>query len=414
MFRPNKFLDSLLGKSHISHIKQKGNDIYFIQNNEIGRLEEKRFGEYNKETGIFKHVNKLINFDLDNISILDAKNILIGAKNGFIHYDPSVDYHVVNNFQTIIKSVRILRSEDSIQTISPTKNIRLEKENKIDISFVSPYFENTEDLKYSYRLLPVDDNWSEPTSINQKSYAYLPFGKYDFEVKAINLYGEESNISRYSFEIITPWYASNLAKIFYAILFLILVVLFPLIQQKRFKEEKLTLEKSKKMELEVKNKKIDSLHNENLKNELNLKNNQLTAITMQLLKNKEFILDVQQKISTAVSKTNSEKDLKRLVKTIDLELSNIDYWDQFSYHFEQVHSNYLNKIKDINVKLSPNELKLVAFLRMNMSSKEISKLMNITVRGVEIARYRLRKKFNLERSESLVNFLISLEKTQDT
>ena len=414
MFRPNKFLDSLLGKSHISNIKQKGNDIYFIQNNEIGRLEEKRFGEYNKETAIFKHVNKLINFDLDNISILDAKNILIGAKNGFIHYDPSVDYHVVNNFQTIIKSVRILRSEDSIQTISPTKNIRLEKENKIDISFVSPYFENTEDLKYSYRFLPVDDNWSEPTSINQKSYAYLPFGKYDFEVKAINLYGEESNISRYSFEIITPWYASNLAKIFYAILFLILVVLFPLIQQKRFKEEKLTLEKSKKMELEVKNKKIDSLYNENLKNELNLKNNQLTAITMQLLKNKEFILDVQQKISTAVSKTNSEKDLKRLVKTIDLELSNIDYWDQFSYHFEQVHGNYLNKIKDINVKLSPNELKLVAFLRMNMSSKEISKLMNITVRGVEIARYRLRKKFNLERSESLVNFLISLEKTQDT
>ena len=108
-----------------------------------------------------------------------------------------------------------------------------------------------------------------------------------------------------------------------------------------------------------------------------------------------------------MSKTNSEKDLKRLVKTIDLELSNIDYWDQFSYHFEQVHGNYLNKIKDINVKLSPNELKLVAFLRMNMSSKEISKLMNITVRGVEIARYRLRKKFNLERSESLVNFLIS-------
>ena len=134
---------------------------------------------------------------------------------------------------------------------------------------------------------------------------------------------------------------------------------------------------------------------------------------LQLLKNKEFIVEVQQKISSAISKTNSEKELKRLVKTIDLELSEIDYWDQFSYHFEQVHGNYLNKIKEINVKLSPNELKLVAFLRMNMSSKEISKLMNITVRGVEIARYRIRKKFNLSRGENLVNFLISLDKTQN-
>lgn len=412
-FRTNNFLNDKLGTGHISHINQKDNNIYYIQDEQIGRLEEKNFGKYNKETSVFKHVNKLINFDLDNISILDSKNILIGAKKGFVHYDPSRTYNTVTDFQTLIKSVRISHDKDSIQTLFPINKIKLIKEKEIDINFASPYFENTEELKYKYRLLPMDDNWSEPTNINHKSYAYLPYGDYRFEVKAINLYGGESKIASLPFQIITPWYASNMAKVFYILIFLSIMFLFPYVQQNKFRKEKLTLERSNRIELEVKDKKIDYLYNENLKNELNLKNNQLTAVTMQLLKNKEFILEVQQKISSAISKTNSEEELKRLVKTIDLELSEIDYWDQFSYHFEQVHGNYLNKIKEINVKLSPNELKLVAFLRMNMSSKEISKLMNITVRGVEIARHRLRKKFNLSRGENLVNFLISLDKSQN-
>ena len=412
-FFTNKFLNNKLGTNHISHINQKNNNIYYIQDEQIGRLEEKNFGQYNIETSVFKHVNKLINFDLGNISFLDAKNILIGAKKGFVHYNPNMKYNIVTNFQTLIKSVRILHNKDSIQTLFPLNKLKLLKEKEIDINFTSPYFENTDELKYRYRLLPMDENWSEPININHKSYAYLPYGDYRFEVKAINLYGNESKIASLPFEIITPWYASNMAKVFYVLIFLSIIFLFPYVQQNKFRKEKLTLEKSNRIKLEVKDKKIDYLYNENLKNELNLKNNQLTAVTMQLLKNKEFIVEVQQKISSAISKTNSEKELKRLVKTIDLELSEIDYWDQFSYHFEQVHGNYLNKIKEINVKLSPNELKLVAFLRMNMSSKEISKLMNITVRGVEIARYRIRKKFNLSRGENLVNFLISLDKTQN-
>jgi len=413
-FRTNKFLNDQLGTDHISYISQKDNNIYYIQDNQIGRLEEKSFGQYTKETAIFKHVNKLINFDLDNISVLDSKNVLIGAKKGFVHYDPNMTYNVVTDFQTLIKSVRVSHTKDSLQTLRPLKKLKLDNEKEIDINFASPYFENTDDLKYRYRLLPMDDNWSEPTTINHKSYAYLPYGEYRFEVKAINLYGGEGKVASLPFQIVTPWYASNVAKILYVLVLLSIMFLFPYVQQNKFRKEKMTLEKSTKKELEVKDKKIDYLYNENLKNELNLKNNQLTAVTMQLLKNKEFILEVQQKIGAAISKTNSEKELKRLIKTIDLELSDIDYWDQFSYHFEQVHGNYLNKIKEINVKLSPNELKLVAFLRMNMSSKEISKLMNITVRGVEIARYRLRKKFNLDRGENLVNFLISLDKSQNT
>jgi DNA-binding CsgD family transcriptional regulator len=132
---------------------------------------------------------------------------------------------------------------------------------------------------------------------------------------------------------------------------------------------------------------------------------------MQLLKNKEFILNIQDKIESTLKEGNSKIQLQRLLKTIDSEVTKNDNWDEFAYHFDQVHGNYLQKLYLLNIRLSPREIKLAALLRMNMSSKEISQLLNIETRSVELARYRLRKKLGLERKQSLVEFLISLDKS---
>ena len=186
-------------------------------------------------------------------------------------------------------------------------------------------------------------------------------------------------------------------------------VLIPLIQRKKHKTETSFITKEKEKELKIKDEEIDKLHTEKLQTELDLKNEQLTSITMQFLKNKEFIKNIQDKIAGTLNLGSSSQELKRLIKTIDQELSDNDSWDQFAYHFDQVHGNYLEKLSRSNIRLSPREIKLAAFLRMNMSSKEISKLLNITTRGVELARYRLRKKLNLKREQNLVEFLIDLD-----
>ena len=186
-------------------------------------------------------------------------------------------------------------------------------------------------------------------------------------------------------------------------------VLIPLIQRRKHKTETSFITKEKEKELKIKDEEIDKLHTEKLQTELDLKNDQLASITMQLLKNKEFIKNVQDKIGDTLNQGSSSQELKRLIKTIDQELSDNDSWDQFAYHFDQVHGNYLEKLSSSNIRLSPREIKLAAFLRMNMSSKEISKLLNITTRGVELARYRLRKKLNLKREQNLVEFLIDLD-----
>jgi len=412
-FTPNTFFDELLGKDHISQlITDKNNSIYYIQNLEFGVLKEETYGKFKKETAVFKHINKFINDDLQNISIINEQNILIGAKEGFIHYNPLNEHHIRKDFSVIIKHITVTNSEDSASVVNPsfTKNLELASNETIEINYASPYFDGFEDLEYSYRLTPLDENWSKWSSMSKKNYEHLPYGRYTFEVKALNLYGIESETSGFSFKVLAPWYATQAAKLGYIGLGLLSFILIPIIQRRKYKTERIIIKEEKEKELKIKDEEIDKLNSEKLQTELDLKNDQLTSITMQLLKNKEFIQNVQEKISDTLHKGGSNLELKHLIRSIDQELSNNDSWDQFAYHFDQVHGNYLEKLSINNIRLSPREIKLAAFLRMNMSSKEIAKLLNITTRGVELARYRLRKKLKLNREQNLVEYLIDLDK----
>lgn len=411
-FSSNAFFDEMLGKDHVSDLVSDGeNSIYFIQNQKFGVIQEEKFGNFNKKTTVFEHINRYISDDLQHISIIDKNQIFITAKEGFVLFDSSQKHTINNDFTTIIRSVKKSNSEDSTYVAVPLKSedLTIDKNQSIKIEYASPYYDGFEDLKYSYRLHPLDEKWSKWSSMNEKSYDHLPFGNYTFEVKAINIYGIESQVSSISFQVSTPWYATWMARTGYFMIFLMALVLIPILQRRRHKVETSIITEQKEKELQVKDEEIDKLYNEKLQTELNLKNDQLTSITMQLIKNKEFIQTVQNKISHTIDKGGSSQELKRIINTIDKELADEDYWDKFAYHFDQVHGNYLEKLSNQNIKLSPREIKLAAFLRMNMSSKEIAKILNITTRGVELARYRLRKKLNLPREQNLVEYLIELD-----
>jgi DNA-binding CsgD family transcriptional regulator len=84
-------------------------------------------------------------------------------------------------------------------------------------------------------------------------------------------------------------------------------------------------------------------------------------------------------------------------------------WEQFAFHFDRVHSDFLAALKQEYPQLTANEQKLCAYLRMNLSTKEIAGLMNISVRGVEISRYRLRKKLQIPTETNLFQFLLAIK-----
>lgn len=102
-------------------------------------------------------------------------------------------------------------------------------------------------------------------------------------------------------------------------------------------------------------------------------------------------------------------ELKKMLRSLSEENSLNDEWEQFSIHFNKVHGDFLLILKERFPELKPHELKLCAYLRMNLSSKEIAHLMSISVRGVEISRYRLRKKLQLATEVNLFQFLFDLE-----
>ena len=114
----------MLGKAHVSKlVSTEDNSIYFIQNQELGVLKEEGYGAFQKETLVFKHINKFINDDLQSISIIDDQNILVGAKEGFIHYNPLKDHLINKDFSVVISSVEITKSEDSPGNATVTSDV---------------------------------------------------------------------------------------------------------------------------------------------------------------------------------------------------------------------------------------------------------------------------------------------------
>ena len=105
-FSPNSFFNKWLGTGYVKTLASKeGSSIYYIQNKKIGQLIQKEFGSFENETLIFKHINKFINNDLPNISILNSNNILFGAKEGFINYNSNKKLFINKNFKVLLRKI---------------------------------------------------------------------------------------------------------------------------------------------------------------------------------------------------------------------------------------------------------------------------------------------------------------------
>jgi DNA-binding NarL/FixJ family response regulator len=94
---------------------------------------------------------------------------------------------------------------------------------------------------------------------------------------------------------------------------------------------------------------------------------------------------------------------------INENISSDDDWEIFQQNFDVIHENFFRHIKSKYPEMTTHDLKLCAFIRLNLSTKEIASLLNITVRGIEAARYRLRKKFGITAEQNLTEFLIGLK-----
>jgi DNA-binding CsgD family transcriptional regulator len=158
-------------------------------------------------------------------------------------------------------------------------------------------------------------------------------------------------------------------------------------------------------------KEIIKLRNESLRNEMKYKNKELANATLHLIqKNKTLTYlkdDLTRVLKTLPSDNLDKQNINNLLKKINRDLRNEKNWELFNNYFDEVHEDFMERLKQKYNDLTPKELRLCAYLRMNISTKEIAPLMNISVRGVEISRYRLRKKLKLDYNTNLTDFILS-------
>jgi DNA-binding CsgD family transcriptional regulator len=292
-------------------------------------------------------------------------------------------------------------------------------ENNIRFEFSSPPNTDPESLEYSYRLEGYENRWSEWTKRTEKEFTNLPPGQYRFEVKVRNNLGSESETASFVFELLPPWYRTPLAWIIYLLLAGGLIVWRYRYQQNKFKKQQQVFEEEqKKMQyiLELEKSKAEgaliTARSQNLETEIQFKNAELAASAMHLVKKGELITRLKAELNQLMRRVDvpaAQTEVKKMIKQLEDDEQIDQEWDQFAKHFDKVHSDFVVHLKTKHPDISASEVKLCSFLRMNLSSKEIAQLLNISVRGVEISRYRLRKKLNLSSGDNLFDYLIGLQ-----
>jgi DNA-binding CsgD family transcriptional regulator len=153
------------------------------------------------------------------------------------------------------------------------------------------------------------------------------------------------------------------------------------------------------------------LQNEKLETELEFKNKELASNVMSLMKKNEILSEITQQLIDLKQKAAKDETREAIDHIAgDLQKSmDVKIWEEFELRFRQVHKDFYDKLLQKYPDLSPNEQKLCAFLRLNMTNKEISELTGQSIKALETARYRLRIKFGISNSQvNLITFLSSI------
>lgn len=343
----------------------------------------------------------------ENLSLINNNNYLIGNTNGYMLLD-------VNKYKQANYKVKINRIEKgNLNNVAIPLNLKKPSkikaiENNITFKYNVPIFDKYTKVKYKYKLEGLYDNWSNWSSNPNVKFNNLSYGKYKFEVKA--KVGETilPLSAKYYFKIDRPWHLSNLMLIIYALLILSFFGLLHLFYNRHYnaKKEKFLAKKQRELtflKLEG-DKKIMKLKNEKLKSEIESKTRELATSTMNIIKKNELLRKIKDELNSL--KNNSA--IKPVITIINKNLKDNKDWEVFEKAFNNTDRDFLKKIKSIHPNLTPNDLRLCAYLRLNLSSKEIAPLLNISPRSVEVKRYRLRKKMHLPHKKSLTEYILEI------
>ncbi len=346
----------------------------------------------------------------ENCNQIEDDLYLIGTTDGYYTLLTNIfkktDYKL--SFNSIESSIQ---NQDKKNASLLSEGIFKYKENNITVRFSVPEYHKYLITEYQYYLEGFSNQWSDWQEESELTFKNLLPGHYKLSVRAKTGNTASTNTLVYDFEIDKPWYLTHFALIIYLIIFLIIVYTTNKAYKRYYnKQESMLIEENKRLleivELE-KEQEIMRYKNEQLIQEFENKNRELATSTMTLIKKNELLAQIKEDLKK-FTESESNKNVKSVINTINKNINEEDTWNIFKDAFNNVDKDFLKKIKKLHSSLTPNDLRLCAYLRLNLSSKEIAPLLNISVRSVEIKRYRLRKKMELEHEQGLVEYILAI------
>lgn len=425
-FEPNVFFTKIFKKIPQTNtiVEDKTGNIWYVIKETLGVLKKNTDGTYTNTITPFLNFTQYLVYNNLSINTLNSKNIFIGLTEGLAHYDSNQLNNINDKPMVFIQN--FTTAEGIIYTgskITNNKKITIPySSNFVKFRFSTPTFENVENIKYSYKLNGFDEDWSNWSASTIKEYTNLREGKYLMNVKVKNSFGIISDIASVPFTISPPWYRHFIAYIFYLIFIgATLRVIrdrikikirrnkyYETIEQRRLYLEKEARIRQEQFNLEKENEKLE---NEKLQINLLAKDKELVTNSLQVVKKNKILNGIIQRlkdIDTSSFDETTKFQFEKLRKSILKEVNSDKSWKDLEKHIKNVHFEFLKRLKEKHPTITPRELDLSTYLLMNMSTKEISEIMNISGGGVELARYRLRKKLTLSKKENLTGYLMSI------
>ncbi|MDD5149862.1 MAG: triple tyrosine motif-containing protein [Flavobacterium sp.] len=394
---------------------------WFVQDDEAGYFIDKNPTLYKD---IFLNLKGSFNRGMECIYPLDNNTVMFGTNAGLYLYtlakNRSKNIFPTNISQIIytqnqkLKNIEISSKENNIQLPNQTDILRFE--------FSSPKMFSSSEIQYSYKLENVDQNWSTWQKSAYKEYTHLRPDSYTFVVKSRNLAGQLGEETRFEFNILPKWYQTNFAYFIYIIFCFSFIYYVINYVKKRIAYEqlksKIEIKKSQQLlELEIEKLKLKQDKEAIYKDKLSLegdiinKSKELANYTISLSKKKEVFDELKNdlsKLRELLKSQESKKKITEIFQKLNQHRIGEEYIEIFDVNFEKINHNFFEKLKQLDSTLTKRELRLCAFVKMDLTNKEIAPLLNISIRGVESARYRVRKKLNVQYEDNFMSFLENL------
>ncbi len=344
----------------------------------------------------------------ENISQIGANTYLVGTTDGYYSLIPN-EISVTNHRVSITSALKN-KFNQATTSVDITGEVDIPyRENNITITFAVPVYTKYIRPEYQFLLEGATDQWSDWSNRTMVNFKNLPYGSYTFKVRARTGELPSQNTAEFNFVILRPWYFSWLAIAFYTIVAICGGFFIHRAYKNYYQKQNAKILAENQRQLELREletqRELMRIKNEQLQLDVDIKNRELAASTMNLIKKNELLALIKDDLKKT---EDSSRNIKGVISTINKNISEEDTWDLFKEAFNNADKDFLKKIKVLHPALTPNDLRLCAYLRLNLSSKEIAPLLNISIRSVEIKRYRLRKKMELDHNQGLVEYILAI------